>query len=74
MSLVDLSGWIAFGSFLAMFATCICTYGPQCRLARKTKTKCDDYVVSVMHRAHKWFVWLAVIAVFVHVVLAITTH
>lgn len=72
MSLVTLSGWMALAAFLGMFATCICTYGCQCRLARRTKTKCDDYVVSAMHRAHKWFVWFAIIAVFVHVVLVMT--
>jgi len=74
MSLVDLSGWVAFISFLGMLATCICTYGYQCRLARRTKTKCDDYIVSAMHKSHKWFVWFTVIAVLVHIILVITTE
>lgn len=72
MTLVILSGWVALVAFIGMLATCICTYGYKCYLAKLTKTKCDDYVVSAMHKAHKWFVWFAVIAIFVHVVLAIT--
>lgn len=73
MPLVNLSGWIALIAFSGMLLTCICSYGYQCLLARQTKTKCDDYIVSIAHRAHKWFVWLAIIAIFFHVVLAITS-
>jgi len=72
MSIVALSGWFALFAFAGMLGTCICVYGYQCYLARRTKTKCDDYVVSVAHKAHKIFVWLAVAAIFVHVVLALT--
>lgn len=69
--LVVWSGWVALFAFIGMLATCICLYGYQCYIARRTKTKCDDYIVSVTHKAHKWFVWFAVIAIFVHVMLAI---
>ncbi len=60
-------------SFITMLLTCVRTYGYQCSLAKRTKNKCDDYLVSAAHRAHKWFVWFAIIAIFVHVILVITT-
>lgn len=72
MNLVILSGWLALIAFLAMLLTCICSYGYQCYLTRRTKTKYDDYIISATHKAHKWFVWLAIIAIFVHLVLALT--
>lgn len=72
MGLAGLTGWIALLAFVLMLVTCICLYKPQCRLTRKTKTKCDDYLVSRMHRVHKWFVILAVVAIAVHVIVAVT--
>ncbi len=70
--LVSLTGWIALLAFILMLATCVCLYKPQCRLTGKTKTRCDDYLVSKMHQLHKWFVILAVLAIAVHVTLAVT--
>lgn len=62
MGILALTGWIAVFAFAGMLATCVCFYGCQRRLAGKTKTKTDDYFVSIMHKAHKWFVLFTVIA------------
>lgn len=72
MSLVVLTGWFALFAFAGMLATCICLLACESCLVRRTKNKTDDYLVSAAHRAHKYFVWLAVIAIFVHIVLALT--
>ena len=72
MGLLAQTGWVALISFILMLASCICLYKPQCHLTRKTKTKCDDYLVSKMHQVHKWLVLLTVVTIAVHVILAIT--
>lgn len=70
MSILALTGWIAVIAFAGMLATCICFYGCQRGFARKTKNKYDDYIVSAMHRTHKWFVLLTIFAVIIHVAFA----
>ncbi len=72
MSLVAITGWFALFAFAGMLVTCICLLACESCLVRRTKNKADDYLVSTSHKLHKWFVWLAIIAIFIHVVVALT--
>lgn len=71
MGLIGTTGWIALAAFGLMLATCVCVYKPECTITSKTKTKCDDYFLSKMHKAHNLFVILTVITITVHVLLAV---
>ncbi len=72
MWIVVSTGWVALAAFIAMLVTCVCAYGCEHCLAEKTRTKKDDRLVNFLHRIHKYFVWIAVIAISIHVVLSLT--
>lgn len=66
-NLASMTGWIALFSFTAMLATCVCSSGCNRYVLRPIKA---GNIAAALHGAHKWFVRIAVIMVFVHVALA----